>query len=182
MALLLTCIGRPFCRVFPAWRILIGPFKFQAHRPSKRWLWNIWNTQRVLFSFKTGNKSERGSILTPEGEETLSMAQAVLRALVESISNASVTVEILVLLQKYRKKFLDLLSKTTFTSAKDGIEANTRQEGEKILDERIGKIQEFRAVKEKVVSFVNMCDLIGPGEISLSIKEVFTICTSLLMS
>ena len=93
------------------------------------------------------------------------MAQAVLMALVESISNASVTVEILVLLQKYRKKFLDLLSKTTFPSAKEGSEANTRREGEKILDERIGEIQEFRAVKEKVVSFVNMCDLIGPGEI-----------------
>ena len=110
------------------------------------------------------------------------MAQAVLRALIESISNASVTVEILVLLQKYRKKFLDLLSKTTFPSAKEGIKANTRQEGEKILDERIGEIREFRAVKEKVVSFVNMCDLIGPGEISLSIEEVFTICTSSLMS
>lgn len=110
------------------------------------------------------------------------MAQSVLTALVASISNASVTVEILVLLQKYRDKFLELLLKTTCPSAKDGTEANTRQEGEKILDERIGEIEEFQAVKEKVFSFVNMCDLIGPGEISLSNKKVLTICTSSLMS
>lgn len=135
-----------------------------------------------FFSLKTGDESGRGSILTAEGQGTLSMAQSVLKALVESISNASVTVEILVLLQKYRNKFLDLLSKTTFPSAKEGLEANTRQGYEKILDERISEIQEFRSVKEKVVSFVKMCDLIGPGEISLSNKKVFAICTSSLMS
>ena len=110
------------------------------------------------------------------------MAQSVLTALVENISNASVAFEILVLLQRHRTKFLELLSKTTYPSAKEGLEANTRQECEKILDERISEILEFRAVKEKVVSFVNMCDLIGPGEISLSNKKVFTICTSSLTS
>lgn len=101
------------------------------------------------------------------------MAQSVLTALVASISNGSVTVEILVLLQKYRDKFLELLLKTTYPSAKERTEANTRQQGEKILDERIGEMEEFQAVKQKVASFVNMCDLIGPGEISLSRKEVF---------
>ena len=109
------------------------------------------------------------------------MAQSVLTALVESISNASVTLEILVLLQKYKKKFLELLSKTTFPSAKEETEANTREEGEKILDERIEEIEEFQAVKVKVMSFVSMCDLIGPGELSLSSKKVFTICTSSIM-
>jgi len=108
------------------------------------------------------------------------MAQSVLTALVESVSNASVTVEILVLLRKYKTKFLELL-KTTFSTAKEGTEANTKKEVEKILDERIGEIEEFEGVKVKVVSFVNMCDLIGSGEISLSSKEVFTICTSSLM-
>ena len=108
------------------------------------------------------------------------MAQSVLTALVACISDGSVTVEILVLLQKWRVKFLELLSKTTFSSAKEGTEANTKEEGEKMLDERIREIEEFQAVKEKVASFVNMCDLIGPGEISLSSKKVLTICTSLL--
>ena len=107
------------------------------------------------------------------------MAKSVLTALIESISNASVSVEILVLLQKYRKKFLELLSKKTSSSAKEGTEADTKEKIEKILDERIGEIEEFRAVKEKVVSFVNMSDLIGPGEISLNSKKatVVTICT-----
>jgi len=91
------------------------------------------------------------------------MAQSVLSALVEGISNASVVVEILDLLRKYRTKFLELL-KTTFSTAKEGTEANMREE--KILGDRIAEIEEFLAVKEKVVSFVNMCDLIGPGEIS----------------
>lgn len=132
------------------------------------------NTRSVksLLSLKIGDESGRGRILTDDGQETLSMAQSVLTALVASISNASVTVEILVLLQKYRDKFLELLLKTTYPSAKERTEANTRQQGEKILDERIGEMEEFQAVKQKVVSFVNMCDLIGPGEISLSSKEV----------
>lgn len=139
--------------------------------------------KKNLLFLKIGDESGRGRILTDDGQETLSMAQSVLTALVASISNASVTFEILVLLQKYRDKFLELLLKTTYPSAKERTEANTRQQGEKILDERIGEIEEFRAVKEKVVSFVNMCDLIWPGEISLNSKKaVFTICTSSLMS
>ena len=121
---------------------------------------------------KTGDESGRGSILTAKGQETLSMAKSVLTALIESISNASVSVEILVLLQKHKKKFLELVSKKTLSSAKEGTGANTREKGEKILDERILEIEEFRAVKEKVFSFVNMCDLIGPGEISLNSKKV----------
>ncbi len=95
------------------------------------------------------------------------MAQSVLTAIVESISNASVTVEILVLLKKYRDKFLGLLSKT-FSTAKDGTKANTKEESEKSLAERIEEFDEFQAVKLKVVSFVNMCDLIQPGEIELN--------------
>ena len=129
--------------------------------------------ERIFFYLKIGDESGRGGILTAEGQETLSMAQSVLTALVESILNASVTFEILSLLQKYRNKFLELLAKITVPSAKEGTEANTRQEGKKILDQRIGEIEEFEAVKEKVVSFVNMCDVIGPGEISLSNKKIF---------
>ena len=153
--------------------------------------WSAYISAQVLVSFsrnrdtqsmkpfflKTGDESGRGRILTDEGQETLSMAQSVLTALVESISNASVTVEILALLRKYRTKLLELL-KTTFSTAKEETEANTREEVEKILDERIGEMEEFQAVKVQVVSFVNMCVLIGPGELSLGSKEVFTICTS----
>ena len=139
----------------------------------------ILKAKKYFFFLKTGDESERGNILTAGGQETLLMAQSVLTALVESISNASVSVEILVLLQKYRKKFLELLSKKTSYSDKEGNEADTKEKIEKILDERIGEIEEFRAVKEKVVSFVNMSDLIGPGEISLNSKKatVVTICT-----
>ena len=144
------------------------------------------NTQNIrsvksIFSLKIGDESGRGRILTDDGQETLSMAQSVLTALVASISNASVTVEILVLLQKYRDKFLELLLKTTCPSTKERTEANTKQQDEKILDERIREIEEFQAVKQKLASFVNMCGLIGPGEFSLCSKEVFPICTSLLM-
>ena len=92
------------------------------------------------------------------------MAQSVLTAIVESISNASVTVEILVLLQKYKEKFLELL-KTTFSTSKEGNKVNMKEESEQSLAERIEELDEFQAVKLKVVSFVNMCDLIKPGEI-----------------
>ena len=127
-----------------------------------------------FFFFKTGDESERGSILTDGGQETLLMAQSVLTALVESVSNASVTVEVLDLLRKYKTKFLELL-KTTFCTAKEGTEA--REEVGKILDERIKEFEEFQAVKVYVVSFVNMCELIRPGEISLNSMFKSTICT-----
>ena len=92
------------------------------------------------------------------------MAQSVLMAIVENLSNASVTVEILVLLQKNREKFLELL-KTTFANAKEETIAKKMKEKEKILAKRIEEIEEFQTLKAEVVSFVNMCDLIQPGEI-----------------
>ena len=111
---------------------------------------------------KTGDESGRGSILTDEGQETLSMAQSVLTAIVESLSSASVTVEILVLLQKYKEKFLELL-RTTSSYAKEGTKGKEKEESEKVLADRIEEIEEFQSVKVKVASFVNMCDLIKPG-------------------
>jgi len=85
-------------------------------------------------------------------------------ALIESISNASVTVEILALLKKHREKFLELLEILN-KAVKEGTEANTREQSEKNLVERFQEIEEFQAIKVRVVSFVNMCDLIKPGEI-----------------
>lgn len=104
------------------------------------------------------------------------MAQSVLMAIVESLSNASVAVEILVLLQKYKQEFLELL-KSTFSDAKEETMAKKMKEKEKILAKRIEEIEEFQTVKAEVVSFVNMCDLIQPGEIKLKSTKVFTICT-----
>ena len=93
------------------------------------------------------------------------MAQSVLTAIVESLSNASVTVKILALLQKYKQKFLELLRATVSTArAKDGTKVNAKEESEKILTERIEEIEQFQAIKSKVTSFVNMCDLIQPGK------------------
>ena len=118
--------------------------------------------------FETGDDSGRGSILTAEGQATLSMAKSVLTALVESISNASVTVEVLRLLQKYKQRFLDLL-RTNSTAAAYPVtngspEALMDVEVEQSLNERIEEIQEFQAFKVKVASFINMCNLILPGK------------------
>lgn len=94
----------------------------------------------------------------------MSMAQSVLTAIVESLSSASVTLEILALLQKYKVKFLELL-RTTFSYDKEGTKAKNTEESKKILAERIKEMEEFQTVKDRVVSFVKMCDLIQPGEI-----------------
>ena len=91
------------------------------------------------------------------------MAQSVLTAIVESLSSASVTLEILVLVQKYNVKFLELL-RATFSKDKKETKAKKTEEFKKILAERIKEMVEFQTVKDKVVSFVNMCDLIQPGE------------------
>lgn len=113
--------------------------------------------------FKTGDGSGRGSILTPEGQQTLSMAKSVLSALVEGISNASVTFEVLQCLRKYKQRFLDLL-KVDSTITKEGTKVDLKVESEKSLHDRIEEIQEFLAVKKKTLSFIDMCDLIKPGE------------------
>ena len=109
---------------------------------------------------KTGDESGRGSILTDDGQATLFMAKTLLTALVERISNSSTTVEILELLQKYKQRFLQLLEADSSAVNKEIVVV----ESGKSLDERIEEIQAFQALKKKTVSFMNMCDVIAPGE------------------
>lgn len=109
---------------------------------------------------KTGDESGRGSILTDDGQATLFMAKSLLTALAEGISDSSVTVEILELLQKYKQRFLQLLEADSSAVNKESVVVESR----KSLDQRIEEIQGFQAVKKKTVSFINMCDLIRPGE------------------
>ena len=91
------------------------------------------------------------------------MAKSVLTALVKKISDASITVEVLELLQKHKQRFLELL-KANSTITDKGAEAHTATEGEKCLVERIEEIKEFQTVKNKATSFIDMCDLIQPGK------------------
>ncbi|KAL9988403.1 hypothetical protein ACROYT_G002841 [Oculina patagonica] len=151
-----------------SWRKTNQPHNSSGLDPGTVEFLLTWNPMAGYFHF-FGAESGRGSILTDEGQETLSMAQSVLTAVVESLSNASVTVEILILLKKYKEKFLELLKKT-FSAAKEGTKANAKEESEKCLAERIEEFDEFHTVKLKVVSFVNMCDLIQPVNIT-SVKE-----------
>ena len=106
---------------------------------------------------QTGDETERGNILTPEGQETLSMAKSLLSALVERISGASITVTTLKLLQQYKDRFSQLLHA-------DVSNTEEAEEIEKSLNNRIKELLEFQGLKEKLMSFVHMCDLISPGE------------------
>lgn len=122
------------------------------------------------FSYKcvflySGDESGRGGILSPEGQETLSMAKSLLEALAKAILDASVTVEILLLLKKYQQRFLELL--TTSSPVADeggGVKMPTKDETEQSLTDRIEELEKFQAVQEKVLTFTRMCDLIQPGE------------------
>ena len=114
----------------------------------------------------TGDGSERGAILTDEGQETLSMAKSLLEALIDDISNASVTVEILLLLKDFKQKFVELVKTTTpVVKEEEGRKIVTNGRIEQVLNERIEEIDEFQAVKVRVLSFARMCDLIQPGKI-----------------
>ena len=115
-------------------------------------------TSRMFVFHSTGDESERGSILTPDGQETLFMAKSLLTALVQRISDASITVAILEILKRNKDRFLELLeadSSTHITQTK---------EAERSLNDRIGEIQEFQDLKTKLLSFIHMCELIPPGE------------------
>ena len=120
----------------------------------------------MFFFFFTGDGSERGAILTDEGQETLSMAKSLLEALIDDISNASVTVEILLLLKDFKQKFVELVKTTTpVVTEEEGRKIATNERIEQILNERIEEIDEFQAVKKRVLSFAWMCDLIQAGKI-----------------
>lgn len=108
--------------------------------------------------------------MTDEGIETLSMAKSLLEALIEVISNASVTAEILILLRSFKERFLELVKTITpaVNAVKEGRQVATKEEIEESLNDRIGEFEEFQAVKARVLSFARMCYLIQPGEICQS--------------
>ena len=102
----------------------------------------------------TGDESGRGGILSDDCKETLFLAKSLLEALVRVISDGSVTFQVLLLLQRHKETFLELL-KTSAAEIKD-IELS--------LAHRLEEIQEFFEVKENLGKFIGMCDVIQPGE------------------
>ena len=83
-----------------------------------------------------GDESGRGGILSDDCKETLFLAKSLLEALVRVISDGSVTFQVLLLLQRHKETFLELL-KTGAAEIK-----------ELSLDHRLEEIQEFLEVKK----------------------------------
>ena len=104
-------------------------------------------------------------MLTPDGQETLFLAKSLLMALVQRISDASITVANLEILRKNKDRFLELLEADSSTH-----DSKTK-ETERSLNERIGEIQEFEDLRAKLSSFIHMCQLIQPGENKTKKKE-----------
>ena len=101
-----------------------------------------------------------------EGQETLFMAKSLLEALVRAITDASVTIEVLLLLKNYKQGFLELLKTTSPVISESGSSKMlSKEEIEQSLTERIEEVEEFQAAKVKVSSFIRMCDVIQPGGI-----------------
>ena len=101
----------------------------------------------------TGDESGRGGILSDDCKETLFLAKSLLDALVRVISDGSVTFQVLLLLQRHKETFLELLM-TSAAEVKDA---------ELSLAHRLEEIQEFFVVKENLGTFIGMCDVIQPG-------------------
>ncbi|XP_022806308.1 E3 ubiquitin-protein ligase rnf213-alpha-like [Stylophora pistillata] len=104
-----------------------------------------------------GNESGRRDILSIAGQERLSQAKLLLDALVRVMSDGSVTVEILLLVQKHETTFLELLKTTS------GVEKN---DATLSLAHRIEEIKEFRTVRENVGRFIALCDVVPPVDLS----------------
>ena len=122
-------------------------------------------TSWIFVFHSTGDESERGTILTSEGQEALFRAKSLLMALVQRISDASITVANLEILRKNKDRFLELLEADSSTH-----DSKTK-ETERSLNERIGEIQEFEDLRAKLSSFIHMCQLIQPGENKTKKKE-----------
>lgn len=94
------------------------------------------------------------------------MAKSLLEALIYDISNASVTVKVLLLLKNFKHKFLELVKTTTpLVKGEEGREIAKNERIKQILNDRIEEIDEFQAVRVRLLSFAWMCDLIQPGKI-----------------
>ena len=93
------------------------------------------------------------------------MAKSLLEALVRVVKDASVTFQILLLLEKNKQRFLELVE-TTRPAVDEGGNSNvaTMKKIEQSLTDRIEEMKEFRDTKEAVLTFTRMCDLIQPGE------------------
>ena len=114
----------------------------------------------------TGDKSG-SSILSDDCKETLFLAKSLLEALVRVISDGSVTFQVLLLLQRHKETFLELL-KTSAAEIKD-VELS--------LAHRLEEIQEFFEVKENLGTFIGMCDVIQPGKRFLGIDFFRLFCS-----
>ena len=88
-------------------------------------------------------------------------AKLLLDALVRIMSDGSVTVEVLLLVQEHKATFLELLKTTS------GVEEN---DTELSLVQRIEEIEEFHTVREKVERFIALCDVVPPGELRKGIR------------
>ena len=104
----------------------------------------------------TGDESGRSGILSPGGQEKLFQAKSLLDALVRIMSDGSVTVEVLLLVQKHKATFLELLETAS------GVDKN---DAELSLVQRLEEIEEFYTVRENVGRFIAMCDVVPPGEL-----------------
>ena len=98
------------------------------------------------------------------------MAKSLLEALVRVISDASLTVEILLLLKHNKERFLELLNACTVIGSGQGSRISLTEETEQHLADRIEEIEEFQTVKARVLTFTRMCDLIQPGVFSPFLK------------
>ena len=108
-----------------------------------------------MFHF-TGDESGRSGILTPAGQEKLFQAKSLLDALIRIMLDGSVTVEVLLLVQKHKATFLELLETAS------GVDNN---DAELSVVQRIEEIEEFYTVRENVGRFIAMCDVVPPGEL-----------------
>ncbi|KAK2553290.1 E3 ubiquitin-protein ligase rnf213-alpha [Acropora cervicornis] len=124
-----------------------------------------WKSMAAYFRF-FGDESERGTILTPDGQETLSLAKSLLTALVQRISDSSITVATLEILKKYKDRFLELLE------ADSSIHNKRTKEAERSLNDRIREIQEFQDLRKKLLSFIHLCELIQPVNVTAIKKNV----------
>ena len=70
--------------------------------------------------------------------------------------DGSVTVEVLLLVQKHKATFLELLETAS------GVDKN---DAEPSVVQRIEEIEEFYTVRENVGRFIAMCDVVPPGEL-----------------
>ena len=110
-----------------------------------------------------GEMPGRIEFLTSDGKQILKDLQVLIQVTGNSIIDGSVELQVLYLLKQHQKRFMELWS--IATESNDNGETHPTNILDQSMQMRCEELREFQTEKEKVESFLGLCEIVEPGTI-----------------